>query len=119
MHRRIEGTGWMEPETKQEALAKLDAVRLVVCRDDLFGNVQRVGEALRRAQFDGLGQPLSTDDGFDPATWMGGSYETSADEWAAPMVRGIVPNQPDFREALGCRAGQAIVKPPEPICSVG
>lgn len=89
MRRRIEGAAWMGPETKREALVKLNAVRLsighpdewvddprlVVRRDDFFGNVQRAGEALRRARFHGFGQPLDLNDWAEPATWMGGYYD--------------------------------------------
>lgn len=89
MRRRIEGAEWMAPETRREALAKLDAVglyvghpeiwiddpHLVVRSDDFFGNVQRSGEALRRVHVDALDQPLDPNDWAQPVTWMGGGYD--------------------------------------------
>ena len=89
MRGRIEGADWMAPETKQDALAKLDRVRIsighpdtwiddkrvVIRRDDFFGNVQRTGAALRRVHFNGLGQPLDLNNWAQPSTWMGGYYD--------------------------------------------
>lgn len=89
MRRRIENADWMAAATKREAYAKLDAVRLtvgkpdvwiddphlVIRRDDLFGNVQRTGEALRRVRFLNMGHPLDLNDWAEPSTWMGGYYD--------------------------------------------
>ncbi len=86
MHQRIEGAEWMASETKHAAIAKLATVRLsvghptewlddqrvVVRRDDAYGNVQRSSAALRRAKLAGLGQPQDINDWWQPATWVGG-----------------------------------------------
>jgi endothelin-converting enzyme/putative endopeptidase len=86
MRRRIERADWMAPETKQEAFAKLDAVRIsvghpypwpddppvVMRRDDFYGNTLRASAALRRADVDGLGQPLDLNRWSRPPTSLVG-----------------------------------------------
>ena len=86
--RRIENAPWLAPETKRQALEKLAAVRLsvgapqqwfddprlVIRRDDAFGNARRAAESARRASFHGLGEPVSLDDWGRPPTWVGGYY---------------------------------------------
>ncbi len=72
MRRRIEQPDWLAAETRSQALEKLAAMRVsvahpdkwldedrvVIRRDDYYGNARRAAEALRRAAFDDLGRPV-------------------------------------------------------------
>ena len=76
MRERIERLSWMTPETKAQALAKLQAVRnkigyprhwrdystLVIRRDDFFGNVQRAARFESHREADKIGRPVDRDE---------------------------------------------------------
>ncbi|MEO8373700.1 MAG: M13 family metallopeptidase [Sphingomonas bacterium] len=100
---RLAHSGWMAPETKAKALAKLAALRiglgypetwidyapLAVVRGDAFGNLERVEAFAYRREVVKLGRPV------DP------------DEWAAQLhpqmvgaVLNISPNSMDFAAGL-------------------
>lgn len=78
MAKRIEALDWMMPETKREALAKLETMRvgvgypskwrdyssLTVRADDAFGNVERAARAEYQRQLAKLGQPVDRDEWF-------------------------------------------------------
>ena len=78
MAQRIEALDWMMPETKQEALAKLETMRvgvgypnkwrdysgLEVRADDAFGNVERASRADYHRELSKLGQPVDRDEWF-------------------------------------------------------
>lgn len=102
-HARLAHSGWMAPETKAKALAKLAALRiglgypetwidyapLAVVRGDAFGNLERVEAFAYRRAVAKLGRPV------DP------------DEWAVQLhpqmvgaVLNISPNSMDFAAGL-------------------
>jgi predicted metalloendopeptidase len=72
---RIEGNGWLSPETRAQALAKLDKTEIhvgypskwidyagvAVRRDDYVGNAMRLNEFLVRRELDKLGKPVELD----------------------------------------------------------
>jgi endothelin-converting enzyme/putative endopeptidase len=72
MGQRIRQLDWMSPETKQQALAKLAAIRnkigypdkwrdyssLTIVHDDLAGNVRRGGEFELHRQINKIGKPV-------------------------------------------------------------
>jgi len=72
MAERIRELDWMSPETKQQALTKLAAVRnkigypdkwrdyssVVIARDDFTGDVERAAEFERRRDINKVGQPV-------------------------------------------------------------
>ena len=72
MAERIRELDWMSPETKQQALTKLAAVRnkigypdkwrdyssVVIARDDFAGDVERAAEFERRRDINKVGQPV-------------------------------------------------------------
>jgi putative endopeptidase len=83
MGREIQALDWMSPETKQEALRKLHAIRnkigypdhwrdysaLVVKRDDYFGNVLRASHFEQARDWRKLGKPVDRDEwGMTPPT---------------------------------------------------
>ena len=83
MERRIQGLPWMGAATKQQALAKLHALRdkigypdrwrdysaVEVRRDDFAGNVGRVKAFELRRQLDKIGTPVDRDEwGMTPPT---------------------------------------------------
>lgn len=91
MRERVKAADWMQKETVQMALAKIDATRLtvghppiwlddpnvVIRSDDHYGNVLRTGEAMRRILFNRLGQDLDLNWWDEPVTWIGGYYQAS------------------------------------------
>ncbi len=91
MRERIQQAEWMQADTKQEALAKVDATRLsvghpdvwlddrrlVIRPDDYYGNVRRAGEAQRRVSFERLGRPPDLNWWSVPVTWVGGYYRAA------------------------------------------
>jgi endothelin-converting enzyme/putative endopeptidase len=83
MQHEIEGLDWMSPETKQEALRKLHAIRnkigypdtwrdyskLEVKRDDYFGNVERAYRFEDARRWNKLGKPVDKNEwGMTPPT---------------------------------------------------
>ncbi len=72
---RIERNGWLSPETRAQALAKLDKTEIrvgypskwidytgvVVRRDDYVGNAMRLNEFLERRELAKLGKPVELD----------------------------------------------------------
>jgi putative endopeptidase len=83
MQHEIEGLDWMSPETKQEALRKLHAIRnkigypdtwrdyskLEVKRDDYFGNVERAYQFEDARRWNKLGKPVDKNEwGMTPPT---------------------------------------------------
>jgi putative endopeptidase len=72
MGQRIRALDWMSPETKQQALTKLAAIRnkigypdkwrdyspVMIARTDFAGDVQRAGEFERRRDINKVGQPV-------------------------------------------------------------
>jgi len=83
MERRIQELTWMTPETKKQALVKLQAVRdkigypdrwrdystLEVRRGDFAGNVERAAEFENRRQLAKIGQPVDRGEwGMTPPT---------------------------------------------------
>ncbi len=50
--------------------------------------------------------------------WQALAAGGSSKAWAAPMVHGTVVNLNDFATAFSCKAGDAMVKPPEHRCEV-
>jgi predicted metalloendopeptidase len=72
---RIERNGWLSPETRTQALAKLDKTEIrvgypskwidyagvAVRRDDYAGNAMRLNEFLVRRELDKLGKPVELD----------------------------------------------------------
>ncbi len=83
MQHEIEGLDWMSPETKQEALRKLHAIRnkigypdkwrdyskLEVKRGDYFGNVMRAAQFEEAREWDKLGKPVDKNEwGMTPPT---------------------------------------------------
>ncbi len=90
MAERLRAATWLSQEARDEALAKLAAMRLslghpevwlddprlVVRRDDAYGNAVRAGHALRRINLGRVGSGHDPNWWFRPATWMGGYYHT-------------------------------------------
>jgi endothelin-converting enzyme/putative endopeptidase len=83
MGEEIAGLDWMSPETKQEALRKLHAIRnkigypetwrdysaLTIKRDDYFGNVLRAGQFEDAHEWHKLGKPVDRNEwGMTPPT---------------------------------------------------
>ena len=83
MGEEIAGLDWMSPETKQEALRKLHAIRnkigypetwrdysaLTIKRDDYFGNVLRAGQFEDAREWRKLGKPVDRNEwGMTPPT---------------------------------------------------
>jgi putative endopeptidase len=83
MQHEIEGLDWMSPETKQEALRKLHAIRnkigypdtwrdyskLEVKRGDYFGNVMRASQFEEARRWSKLGKPVDKNEwGMTPPT---------------------------------------------------
>ncbi|WP_297799404.1 M13 family metallopeptidase [uncultured Brevundimonas sp.] len=78
MGKRIEALSWMTPETKVEAHAKLESMRvgvgypnkwrdysaLTVSADDAYGNLERASLVEYRRQLAKLGQPVDRDEWF-------------------------------------------------------
>ena len=72
---RIERNGWLSPETRAQALVKLDATQInvgypskwidyasvVIRRDDYVGNAIRLNEFLERRELARLGKPVERD----------------------------------------------------------
>jgi predicted metalloendopeptidase len=81
---RIEGNGWLAPETRAQAIAKLDKTEIrvgfpsqwidytsvVVRRDDYVGNAMRVNEFLVRRELAKLGKPVVLDQFADSRTTL-------------------------------------------------
>lgn len=88
MRDRLRNARWLEPQTRIEALTKVEKVqfsigrpkhwsddpRVVIRPDDDYGNVLRAGTARRRVGLTHLGQTPSLDFWGEPVTWMGGYY---------------------------------------------
>ena len=83
MAERIEQLDWMSPETKEQALTKLHAIRnkigypdkwrdyssVKIARNDFLGNVQRSTEFERHRNFNKIGQPVDRGEwGMTPPT---------------------------------------------------
>jgi endothelin-converting enzyme/putative endopeptidase len=72
MRQRIEQLGWMSPETKKQALAKLDGIRnkigypdkwrdyssIKLKQDDFAGDIERAGAFELHRQIDKIGKPV-------------------------------------------------------------
>ena len=72
MAQRIQQLDWMSPQTKQQALNKLHAIRnkvgypdkwrdysaVVITRDDFYGNSERASEFESHRQYDKIGKPV-------------------------------------------------------------
>lgn len=72
MHQRIEQLDWMSPQTRKQALAKLDAIRnkigypdkwrdyssIKITRDDFAGNMERTGAFELHRQINKIGKPV-------------------------------------------------------------
>jgi endothelin-converting enzyme/putative endopeptidase len=83
MGERIRQLDWMSPESKQQALKKLTAIRnkighpvkwrdyssVKVARDDFYGNVRRASEFEERRDINKVGKPVDRDEwGMTPPT---------------------------------------------------
>ncbi len=81
---RIERNGWLSPETRAQALAKLDRTEIrvgypskwieytgvVIRRDDYAGNAMRLNEFLVRRELAKLGKPVELDQFAVPNTTL-------------------------------------------------
>jgi len=98
MAERIAGLDWMSDATKEQARAKLDAMRnkigypahwrdygaITVRRDDFFGNVARASSFESRRQLDKIGQPVDHDEwGMTPPT-VNAYYDPSMNDMNFP-----------------------------------
>ena len=98
MAERIAGLDWMSPATKEQARAKLDAMRnkigypahwrdygsIAVRRDDFFGDVVRSRSFESRRQLAKIGQPVDRDEwGMTPPT-VNAYYDPSMNDMNFP-----------------------------------
>jgi putative endopeptidase len=100
MRRRIEGAGWMSPQTRAEALRKLDRQRVKVgypdrWRDysgvridagDLYGNVERAAAFAVDYQFNRIGQPLDRDEWLMTPQTLNAYYHPVQNEIVFPAA---------------------------------
>src|SRR5262249_42595184 len=89
MRLRINALDWMSPETKQQALLKLQGIRnkigypdkwrdystLRISHDDLEGNIQRAAEFERHRQINKIGKPVDHTEWSIPAPTVDAYYD--------------------------------------------
>ncbi len=94
MEQRIRDLDWMSPETKQQALAKLHAVRnkigypdkwrdyssLKISRDDFAGNIERAAEFESKRQINKIGKPVDHGDWDIPAPTVNAYYSAQMND---------------------------------------
>jgi putative endopeptidase len=118
---------WMTPETRERALAKLDAFTpkighpdvwrdyssLVIDRDDLFGNVRRAAIFEHDRHIDKVGEPIDRSEWHMPPQMVNAYYNPSMNEIVFPAAILQYPFFDAGRDAAANYGGIGAVIGPE------
>jgi putative endopeptidase len=114
---------WMTPETRERALAKLDAFTpkighpdvwrdyssLVIDRDDLFGNVRRAAIFEHDRHIDKVGEPIDRSEWHMPPQMVNAYYNPSMNEIVFPAAILQYPFFDAGRDAAANNGGNGAV----------